>query len=83
METTNQVAGGPTPTLDELLASVEEALKVPQPIGMLFDKVVYLNHWERSISFGTLTVSVDHAYLKGTRIQEAAMKALGEAPKTD
>lgn len=66
------------PTLDEMLAGVEAALRAPDPIGTLHGEVVYLNHLGRTLSFGGMTVALDHPYLTGTAIRDVAMKRLGE-----
>jgi hypothetical protein len=68
----------PEPTLDEMLAGVEQAFRIPMPIGTLHGEVVMLNRWERTLSIGNIHCSVDHPYLKGTKIQDAALEALGE-----
>jgi hypothetical protein len=78
VETSNIDDGKPPPTLDDMLAGVEAALRVPRPIGELHGAVVYLNHWERTLSFGDVSCSVDHPYLAGTKIRAAALAALGE-----
>lgn len=78
METSNTDDGNPPPTLDDMLAGVEAALRVPQPIGDLHGEIVYLNHWDRTLSFDSVTCSVDNPYLKGTKIHRAALAALGE-----
>lgn len=78
METSNLDDGKPAPTLDDMLAGVEAALRVPQPIGELHGAVVYLNHWERTLSFAGISCSVDNPNLEGTKIRAAALAAMGE-----
>lgn len=67
------------PTLDEMLAAVDAALSVPEPIGELLGAVVYLHHDKRELSWtGNAGCSVDHPYLIGTPIRDAALRRLGE-----
>jgi hypothetical protein len=70
----------PTPqlSLDDMLAGVDAALAVPQPIGGLYGQVVYLHHDTRELSFGQTRCSVDHPFIAGTKIYDAARRALGE-----
>lgn len=69
----------PMPSLDDMLASAEMALKEPVPIGDLFGAVVYLNMWDRTVRFADKSVSVDHPLLAGTAIRDAALRAMGES----
>jgi len=69
----------PKPTLDDMLAAVDKALAVPEPIGELLGAVVYLHHDTRELSWtGNPRCSVDHPYLIGTPIRDAALRRLGE-----
>lgn len=68
----------PDPTLDEMLAGVEAALSVLRPIGILQGEVVYLNQWDRALSFGGMTVSLDHPYLAGCVLWSEAPKSTKE-----
>lgn len=66
-------------TLDEMLKAFDEALAAPQPIGTLMGAVVYLHPGKRELSWdGNPGVSLDHPYLTGTAIREAALRRLGE-----
>lgn len=78
MQTNNAPDGKPVPTLDELLDGIETAMRVPQPLGELMGQIVYLNMWDRTLTFGETTCSVDHPYLEGTKIKAAALEALGD-----
>lgn len=80
--TANLPSDKPEPTIDELLASAKEALCILQPIGTLYEQVVYLHHWDRTLTFAGQTVSVDHPFLAGTKIHTAALLALGEICET-
>lgn len=64
--------------IDRLLAGIEQALRVPAPIGTLDGHVVYLNMWERTLAVGELTCSLDHPYLVDTEIRAAALRYMGE-----
>ena len=66
------------PTLDEMLAGIDAALAVPQPIGTLHGAVVYLHHDTRELSFGGTRCSVNHPYIAGTKLYDAALRALGD-----
>ncbi len=68
----------PEPTLDEMLAGIEGMLKSTRPIGHLYGVPVMLNGWDRTLSIGATTCSVDHPYLAGTAIRTAALEAMGE-----
>lgn len=69
------------PTLDDMLAAFDKIMAVPDPIGTLHGAVVYLRHDKRELSWdGMPGVSVDHPYLQGTKIREAALERLGEKP---
>ena len=69
----------PVPTLDDMLATFDKVLAVPEPIGELLGAVVYLHHDKRELSWtGNPGVSVDHPYLIGTPIRDAALRRLGE-----
>ena len=68
----------PQPTLDDMLTGIDAALAVPQPLGVLRGAVVYLHHDTREVSFGETRCGVDHPYLAGTKIYDAARRALGE-----
>lgn len=68
----------PQPSLDDMLAGVDAALAVPQPLGVLHGAVVYLHHDTRELSFDGKRCSVDHPYITGTKIHDAALRALGE-----
>lgn len=81
MQTQNVPSNTPAPTLDEMLAGVESAMRVPYPLGVLMGQVVYLNMWDRTLKFGDVTCSVDHWTLEGTKIRAAALEAMGEAEK--
>jgi hypothetical protein len=61
-----------------MLAEFDKALAVPQPIGMLCGAVVYLHHDTRELSFGDTRCSVSHPFIAGTKIYDAALRALGE-----
>lgn len=68
-----------TPTLDEMLKAVDEMLAIPEPIGELHGAVVYLRHDTRELVWaGNPGCSVDHPYLIGTPIRDAALRRLGE-----
>lgn len=66
------------PSLDDMLTGIVAALAVPRPIGTLHGAIVYLHHDTREISFDGKRCSVDHPYLAGTKIYDAARRALGE-----
>lgn len=67
------------PTLNEMLDAVDAIMAVPEPIGDLLGAVVYLHHDRRELSWtGNPGVSVDHPYLIGTAIRDAALRRLGE-----
>lgn len=68
----------PEPTLDQMLAAVDAALAVPQPIGTLFGEIVYLHHDTRELSWGDNRCSVSHPFIAGTKIYDTALRALGE-----
>lgn len=68
----------PMPSLDDMLAGIDAALAVPQPIGTLYGSVVYLHHDTREISLDGKRCSVEHPYIAGTKIYDAARRALGE-----
>lgn len=79
MTSTDPKLTGSEPTLDEMLAGIDAALAVPDPIGELFGAVVYLHHDKRELSWtGNPGVSVDHPYLIGTPIRDAALRRLGD-----
>lgn len=65
------------PSLDEL-ATVDELLAVPEPIGHLYGALVYLHHDTRELSIGSARVAVDHPYIVGTKIHDAALRRLGD-----
>src|SRR5690606_33475557 len=69
------------PTLAELLAGAEAALRTPVPIGTLYGQIVYLNPWDRTLTFSGQTCSVDHPYLIGTKIHAAALEFMGNQPR--
>lgn len=78
-QTSNVDSGVATPTLSEMLDGIDAALAIPEPIGMLHGAVVYLRHDKRELSWdGVSRVSVDHPYLVGTKIREAALRRMGE-----
>lgn len=68
----------PMPTLDELLSSVDAALAIPQPIGTLCGAIVYLHLDTRELSFDGKRCALDHPYIVGTKIYDAARQALGD-----
>lgn len=76
--TTSTVGPVTEMTLDEMLAAFDEALAAPDPIGVLHGHTVYLHHDTREISFGEIRVDLDHVYLVGTAIRDAALRRLGE-----
>lgn len=76
--TSNTPSEKPDQTIDEMLAAAEQMLKTPDPIGELYGEIVYLNHWNRTLTIGDQECSVDHPYLFGSKIHAAALKALGE-----
>lgn len=78
MQTNNAHDDKPAPTLDEMLAGIESAMRVPRPLGELMGQVVYLNMWDRTLTFGETTCSLDHPYLDGTKIKAAALEAIGD-----
>lgn len=79
MTSTDSKLTGPEPTLDEMLAAVDQVLAVPEPIGELLGAVVYLHHDRRELSWtGNPGVSVDHPFLIGTPIRDSALRRLGE-----
>ncbi len=79
MSSTDPSKAPPEPTLDEMLAAVDAALAVPEPIGELLGAVVYLHHDKRELSWtGNAGCSVDHPFLIGTPIRDAALRRLGE-----
>lgn len=78
--TANQMPDGAEPTLDDMLAGLDAALAVPEPIGQLYGHIVYLHHDSRELSWGGadgVRCSVDNPYLAGTAIRDAALNRLG------
>ena len=78
MTSTDPAKVSAEPTLDEMLAAVDEMLAVPDPIGSLHGAVVYLHHDTRELSWtgSPGRVSIDHPYLLGTKIRDAAVARL-------
>lgn len=76
--TSNVPSNKPEPTLDEMLDAAEQALRTPLPIGSMYGEVVTLNMWDRTLSWGKVTCSVDHPFLDGTKIRDAALQAMGD-----
>jgi hypothetical protein len=79
--TSNLPSGKPMPTLEETL----RLLNTERQIGTLHGFPVYIDPTVepgmveiRGGSNGTVRFSVDHPYVQGTSIAEAARKALGK-----
>lgn len=83
-EMANTVAGDLYRSPDEIIKAIEEFAKGPHLIGNLMGLLVYVDkrppgaiefhHGDGRVQ----RVSVDHPYLKGTKIEAAARRALGE-----
>jgi hypothetical protein len=77
--TSNLPSDKQEPTLDEMLEAAESLMRCPVPIGHLYGKIIHLNAWDRTLSIGdSAACSVDHPYLVGTKIRDAALRYLGE-----
>lgn len=66
----------PQPSLDDMLAGAEAALKQPVAIGHLFGTVVWLNLWDRTLTMDGNTFSVDDPLIAGSPLHTAALNAL-------
>ena len=67
----------PQPSLDDMLASAEAALRQPVAIGHLFGTVVWLSMWDRTLTMDGNTFSVDDPLIAGSIIHQAALNAIG------
>lgn len=78
MSSTDPAKAPREPTLDEMLAGIDAALSIPEPIGSMCGAVVYLHHDTRELSWegSSGRVSIDHPYLMGTTIRDSAIERL-------
>lgn len=61
---------------DDVLKAIDDAMNIPVPIGSLLGEVVYLSRKDKTIKIGEAVFDIDHTYLMGTAIRDAAIKVL-------